>query len=113
MLQVPNIRKNLISISLLSHHGLPVVLDSDKMILPKNGTFIGKRYVKDNRLDIMHNNVTKSLYICDVHDTWHCRLHHISEKALDGIINLELVRKHATNMSSSTCEYCVQSKLTS
>uniref|UniRef100_A0A2N9H509 Reverse transcriptase Ty1/copia-type domain-containing protein n=1 Tax=Fagus sylvatica TaxID=28930 RepID=A0A2N9H509_FAGSY len=39
---VPDIKKNLVSTSLLSKNGVKVVLESDKLILSKNGVFVGK-----------------------------------------------------------------------
>uniref|UniRef100_A0A2N9HK96 CCHC-type domain-containing protein n=1 Tax=Fagus sylvatica TaxID=28930 RepID=A0A2N9HK96_FAGSY len=39
---VPDIKKNLVSASLLSKNGVKAVLESDKLILSKNGVFVGK-----------------------------------------------------------------------
>ena len=41
---VPNIMKNLVFASLLSKNGVKAVLESDKLILSKNGVFVGKGY---------------------------------------------------------------------
>ena len=39
---VPEVRKNLVSGSLLNKHGFKLVFESDKVILSKSGTFVGK-----------------------------------------------------------------------
>uniref|UniRef100_A0A2N9ECZ6 Uncharacterized protein n=1 Tax=Fagus sylvatica TaxID=28930 RepID=A0A2N9ECZ6_FAGSY len=39
---VPDIKQNLVSASLLSKNGVKAVLESDKLILSKNGVFVGK-----------------------------------------------------------------------
>uniref|UniRef100_A0A2N9FHD9 Retrovirus-related Pol polyprotein from transposon TNT 1-94-like beta-barrel domain-containing protein n=1 Tax=Fagus sylvatica TaxID=28930 RepID=A0A2N9FHD9_FAGSY len=41
---VPDIKKNLVSASLLSKNGVKAVIESDKLILSKNGIFVGKGY---------------------------------------------------------------------
>ena len=41
---VPNIRKNLISTSLLVQHGFKLVFESNKVVITKNEKFIGKGY---------------------------------------------------------------------
>lgn len=43
---VPDMMKNLISGSLMSKHGFGIHFESDKLILRKNGVFIGKGFVK-------------------------------------------------------------------
>ena len=47
VLHVPEIRKNLISRSLLSKHGFKLTFVADKFVLYKNGVYIGKGYVCD------------------------------------------------------------------
>ena len=47
MLFVPDIRKNLISGTLLCANGFKMVIESQKIIL-SNGMFVGKGYVKDS-----------------------------------------------------------------
>ncbi|XP_073153942.1 uncharacterized protein [Henckelia pumila] len=45
VLYVPEIRKNLVSSSLLNKHGFRIVFESDKVVLSKCGMFVGKGYV--------------------------------------------------------------------
>ena len=44
---VPKIKKNLASANLLCKSGVKAVLESDKLILSKNGIFVGKGYATD------------------------------------------------------------------
>lgn len=44
VLHVPTIRTNLISVALLGKSGIKVVFDSDKIVMTKNDTFLGKGY---------------------------------------------------------------------
>ena len=46
-LHVPDIRKNLVSGSLLSKNGFKLVFESDKFILTKSGTYVGKGYLSN------------------------------------------------------------------
>ena len=41
---VPDIRWNLVSISLLGKIGVKILFDSDKIVLTKNNAFVGKDY---------------------------------------------------------------------
>ena len=47
VLHVPDIRKNLVSGSLLSKNGFKLVFVSDKFVLTKNDMFVGKGYLSD------------------------------------------------------------------
>ncbi|CAM8952218.1 unnamed protein product [Rhodiola kirilowii] len=44
---VPGIRKNLVSGTLLDGHGFKMVFESQKVVLSKNGMYVGRGYVKD------------------------------------------------------------------
>ncbi|KAG6529327.1 hypothetical protein ZIOFF_011524 [Zingiber officinale] len=47
VLHVPDVRKNLISASLLCKRGLKVVIEAEKLIISKNGVFVGHGYSCD------------------------------------------------------------------
>ena len=47
VLHVPDIRKNLISGAVLSKKGFKMVFESDKMVLSKDGIYIGRGYLCD------------------------------------------------------------------
>ncbi|PON33281.1 hypothetical protein PanWU01x14_354220 [Parasponia andersonii] len=44
VIYVPDIRKNLVSSSLLNKYGFHMVFETDKFVLTKNGLFVGKGY---------------------------------------------------------------------
>ena len=64
---VPKIKKNLVSANLLYKSGLKVVLESNKLILSKNGIFVGKGYATDGmyKLSIINKEVSNCAYIVD------------------------------------------------
>ncbi|XP_073281876.1 uncharacterized protein [Primulina huaijiensis] len=67
-LHVPDIRKNLVSGSLLVKHGFRLVFESNKVVLTKSGHFIGKGYLDENlfKLNVMairQNVVEKEIYM--------------------------------------------------
>ncbi|XP_012846692.1 PREDICTED: uncharacterized protein LOC105966643 [Erythranthe guttata] len=72
VLHVPDIRTKLISGTLLTKAGFKLVLEAEKLILTKNGCFIGKGYVdndlvKMNVMTLVHklddNKITSSMYL--------------------------------------------------
>ena len=64
---VPNIKKNLISANLLCKSDVKAVLELDKLILSKNGIFVGKGYAIDDmyKLSIINKEVSSCAYIVD------------------------------------------------
>lgn len=77
------IRKNLISRLFLNKHGLWMVFKSDKIVLSKNGMYMGKGYVSDGlfKLNVMIvkskiNKAIFSAYILEFSNMWHSRLGH-------------------------------------
>jgi hypothetical protein len=80
---VPDIKKNLVSTSLLSKNGVKAVLESDKLILSKNGVFVGKVYSCNGmyKLSIIINKSDVGCaYIVDSSLLWHARLGHLNFK---------------------------------
>ena len=73
VLYVPEIRKNLVSGSLLNKHGFRMVFESDKVVLLKNGMYVGKGYVNDGlfKLNVMtvkpkiNNETSSSAYLLE------------------------------------------------
>ena len=64
VLHVLDIRKNLISGSILSKKGFRIVIESDKFVLTKGGVYVGKGYLVDGLFKTNVAVVDKSLYIC-------------------------------------------------
>jgi hypothetical protein len=80
---VPDIKKNLVSASLLSKNGVKAVLESDKLILSKNGVFVGKGYSCNGmyKLSIIINKSDVGCaYIVNSSLMWHARLGHLNFK---------------------------------
>ncbi|KAL8146420.1 hypothetical protein AgCh_004238 [Apium graveolens] len=81
VLYVPDIRKNLVSGSLLNKHGFRIVIESDKVVLSKSGMFVGKGYVTDelfklNVMSIKDDNEMEnsSAYLLESPNLWHAKL---------------------------------------
>ena len=113
VLHVPDIRKNLMSANLLNKKGFKVVLESDKLILSKNGMFVGKGYSCDGmfKLSIINNKMPSSAYIVELSlSLWHDRLAHISFRSLKFMAKHGLINYDQDSMQ--TCEVCIQAKMT-
>ncbi|KAL6332497.1 hypothetical protein AAG906_008528 [Vitis piasezkii] len=84
ILFVPEIRKNLVSASFLSEKGSKLVFESDKLVLTKGGTFMGKGYMSEGlfKLNVFNDNVIastinkrfmSSAYIVESCELWNSR----------------------------------------
>ncbi|KAI3427701.1 uncharacterized protein J3R85_009272 [Psidium guajava] len=94
VLYVPEIRKNLVSGSLLNKHGFRMVFESDKVTLSKSGMYVGRGYVSDglfklNVLTIINKDNKSSVYMLESSNLWHGRLGHVNYDTLRRLINLE------------------------
>ena len=118
VLYVPEIRKNLVSSSLLNKHGFRIVFESDKVVLSKSGLYVGKGYVCDGlfKLNVMtikpnNNKASSSAYLLESSNVWHGRLGHVNYDTLHRLINLNYIP--AFNIDSKhKCETCIEAKLT-
>ncbi|GJU44242.1 zinc finger, CCHC-type containing protein [Tanacetum coccineum] len=96
ILHVPNIRKNLVSSSVLNNCGYKQVIESNKFVLSKHGVFIGFGYLSNQmfRLIIVNDNIVSFfLSTSKLNDSilWHARLGHVHFKRMqdmskDGLI---------------------------
>ena len=104
VLFVPEIRKNLVSASLLSKKGFKLVFESDKFVLTKGGTFVGKGYMSEGlfKLNVFNDNVIastinksfmSSTYIVESCELWHSRLGHVNYRSMYKMTNLVLLPK--------------------
>ena len=109
---VPNIKKNLVSASLLSKNGVKVVIESDRLILSKNGVFVGKGYSCNDmyKLSIIinKNNVGCS-YIVDYSLMWHAKLGHLDFKYMKYMSKHRLISYKQDVYDK--CEICIESKI--
>ena len=119
VLYVPDIRKNLVSGSLLSKNGFKLVFVSDKFVLTKNDVFVGKGYLQDGLFKMScftispksANKVQASVYLIECSHVWHGRLGHVNYDTLRRLINLNFIPKIKIDPHYK-CETCVESKLT-
>ena len=120
VLHVPDIRKNLVSGSLLSKNGFKLVFESDKFVLIKNGVYIGKGYLSDDlfKLNVlivvpttydMNKNSDSSVYICEL-NVWHNRLGHVNIESLRKLVQLNYLPK-LNFENNDKCQICVEAKL--
>jgi hypothetical protein len=79
---VPSIKKNLVSASMLCRDGYKVVLESNKCVVSKHGTFVGKGYDYGGlfRLSLhdVCNKMVNSVNFSNKTDLWHSRFCHAS-----------------------------------
>jgi len=110
---VPSIKKNLVSASLLCRDGYCVVLESNKCVVSKHGSFVGKGYDCGGlfclSLHNMCNKLVNSIDISDETDLWHSRFCHTSYGCLMRLANLNLIPKFNL-VKKSKCHVCVESK---
>ena len=112
---VPTIKKNLVSGSLLCRDGFKLVFESNKCIVSKFGTFVGKGYDSGGlfrfSLDDGCNKVVNNVVNVDESNVWHSRLCHVNFGCMSRLANLSLIPKF-TFVKNSKCLVCVGSKQT-
>ena len=109
VLYVPEIRKNLVSGSLLNSHGFRLVFESDKFVLSKSGMYVGKGYMSGGmwKLNVMTiiksemNKASSSAYILESSNLWHGRLGHVNYDTLRKLINLNHIPTFQLMQSTS------------
>ena len=89
VLHVPDVRKNLMSANMLCKKGFKTVLESEKLILTKNGVFVGKGYSCNGMFKLSINKIGVSAYTVDCRlpcrlpfTLWHERLGHINYRCM-------------------------------
>jgi hypothetical protein len=110
---VPSIKKNPVSAYMLCRDGYKVVLESNKCVVPKHGTFVGKGYDCGGlfRLSLhdVCNKIVNYVNFSDESDLWHSRFCHASFGCLMWLVNLNLIPKFNL-VKKSKCHVCVESK---
>jgi hypothetical protein len=114
VLHVPSIKKNLVSGSRLMKDGFKLVFESNKVVLSKYGTFVGKGYECEGTLrfsledfcDNVVNHVSTSVNETNV---WHSRLCHVNFGCMTWLADMSLIPKF-TFVKGSKCHACVQAK---
>lgn len=120
VLYVPGIRKNLLSEIVLSKCGYKQVLESDKYILSRHGTFVGFGYVCNGmiRLNLNYPSYDNSICMASTSTSnslnksqlWHARLGHIHYKRLKDMSKMSMIP--AFDMNIEKCKTCMLTKIT-
>ncbi|PHT46593.1 hypothetical protein CQW23_15751 [Capsicum baccatum] len=87
VLYVPELHRNLISVSLLDKREFKCVTISGKIVISKGEIYVGKDYLieglyKINVMTVEINKSSKSSYFLESYDLWHERLGHVNYKTL-------------------------------
>ncbi|GJU91011.1 zinc finger, CCHC-type containing protein, partial [Tanacetum coccineum] len=115
VLHVPNIRKNLVSSSVLNNCGYKQVIESNKFVLFKYGVFIGFGYLSNHmiRLNIVSDNIGSAfMSTSKLNDSilWHARLGHIYFKRMQYMSKDGLIP--AFDMDTEKCKTFMLTKIT-
>jgi hypothetical protein len=110
---VPSIEKSLVSGFMICRDGYKIVLESNKCVVSRHGTFIGKGYDCGglfclSLLDVC-NKVVNTVDISNESDLWHSCLCHVNFSCLMWLANMNLILKFNV-VKDSKCHVCVQSK---
>ena len=109
---VSEVRKNLISGSLLIRDGYKIIFESNKVVVTKNDNFIGRGYVSDGlfELDITKiegNKISSSIvYNIVSSDLWYGRLGHVNHNTIKRMMNSNLIPKYNININEKY-EICI------
>ena len=109
---VPDMCRNLVSGDLLCKPGIKSVYESGKLILSRNGVFVGKVIsvctVFDNSCN-SNNKSDVSVYMLDSISLWHQRLGHIGLNFTKRMISHGMISCKINDFQK--CELCVKSKI--
>ena len=98
-------------------NGFRLVLESEKVVLTKDGMYVGRGYMTDGlfKLNVLtvvptiaSNNKNSSFaYIVDSSHLWHSRLRHVNYGSLCTLVNLECLPKFNLDPNHK-CEVCFE-----
>ena len=120
VLYVPEIRKNLVSDSLLNKYGFMMVFEANKVVLSKSGMFVGKGYVSNGLVKlnimtlkpkIMNKTYASFVYVLESSNLWHGRIWHVNYCSLKRLINLNHIPTFQIDIKHKY-ETCVKEKMT-
>ncbi|GJY16031.1 zinc finger, CCHC-type containing protein [Tanacetum coccineum] len=114
VLHVPNIRKNLVSSSILNNCGYKQVIESNKFVLFKHGVFIGFGYLCNHmfRLNIVSENIGSAfMSTSELKDSilWHARLGHVHFKRMQDMSKGRLIP--AFDIDTEKYKTCMLTKI--
>ena len=108
------LEKNLISVFLLCKNGFKMVLESDHVVISKNGICVGKGYTDDGMFKLNLDGINEindiAVYHVDSSTLWHARLAHL------GFSSLQYMQKHGylsikDDIKKDKCEIFAQAKI--
>ncbi|GJT81616.1 zinc finger, CCHC-type containing protein [Tanacetum coccineum] len=112
VLYVPGIRKNLVSEIVLNKCGYKQVLESDKYILSRHGSFVGFGYVCNGMIRLNLNYPLFNASACMItsshsnslskSELWHARLGHVHYKRMRDMSKMSLIP--AFDMTHESCK---------
>ena len=116
VLYVPSLRRNLVSSGLLNKAGLKIVFEADKVIITKNGDFVGKGYLADG-LFVLNTifaapNISFSVifaYIVESVNLWHDRIGHVNIASIRRLKTMHLINV-VNDENCSKRSVCVEAK---
>ncbi|MFS8032553.1 putative RNA-directed DNA polymerase [Helianthus anomalus] len=120
VLYVPGIRKNLLSGIVLNNCGYKQVLECDKYILSRHGSFIGFGYLCNGMIMLNLEVSFSDDSVCMIDsvssvnssksELWHARLGHVHYKHLMEMSKMSLIP--AVNLTNEKCHICKLNKIT-
>ncbi|GKB10779.1 zinc finger, CCHC-type containing protein [Tanacetum coccineum] len=115
VLYVPNIRKNLVSSSILNNCGYKQVIKSNKFILYKYGVFISFGYLSNQMfmLNIVNDDIASTFTSTSkLNDSilLHARLGHVHFKMMQDMSKDGLIS--AFDMDTEKCKTCMMTRIT-
>ncbi|GJY28832.1 zinc finger, CCHC-type containing protein [Tanacetum coccineum] len=120
VLYVLGIQNNLVSEIVLNKYGYKQVLESDKYILSRHGSFVGFGYVCNGMIRLNLNCPLFNASACMItsshsnslskSELWHARLGHIHYKRMRDMSKMSLIP--AFDMTLESCKTCMLTKIT-
>ena len=115
VLYVPDLSKNLLSVSAMTQMGAEGLFNDGKCVISKDGREITIGRLVDNKLYMVntdeeaHIASTQSLSL----EQWHCRFGHLNHTYIDQLIKDNLVEgmNCSTGKVNRECEACTQGKM--
>ena len=106
-------RRNVVYGALLNKVGLKIVLEANKIIITRNGDFVGKGYVNNGLFVLntieMNNIASSSAYIVESLDLWLGRLGHLNFGSIKRLRNMNLIPS-ISEETELKCPICVEAK---
>ncbi|GKD03321.1 zinc finger, CCHC-type containing protein [Tanacetum coccineum] len=120
VLYVPRFQKNLVFEIVLNKCGYKQVLQSDKYILSRHGSFVGSGYVCNSMIRLNLNYPLFNASACMItsshsnslskSELWHARLGHVHYKRMRDMSKMSLIPTF--DMTHESCKTCLLTKIT-